>query len=81
MTRKGSVHGLLETDCDGCFATRILLAMAMENAWLRNTEWNNNLSFASRTEFGLNDICHRVYLFLNFFLGGVLGNLSINSFI
>ena len=67
-----------ETGCEGCFATRVLLAL--ENVWLRNTKWNKNLSFAGRTEFGLNDICNRVYLLLKFFLG-VLCNLYINSFV
>lgn len=66
MTQKGSVCDRLETGCDGCFASRILLSV--ENVWLRNTKWNNNLSLASRTEFGFNDICHRVYLFFNFSL-------------
>lgn len=78
VTHEGSARGLAETGCEGCFATRV--SLATENVWLRKTKRNRSVSFASRTEFGLNDTCNRVYLLLKFFLG-VLCNLYTNSFV
>lgn len=73
-----SVCGLTETSCDGCFVVRTVVGL--ENVWLRNTKWNDNLSFAGRTEFGLNGLTAEFIYFL-FSPGIVVCNLCINSFI